>query len=46
MNILISFCSLLQLHFIRSYLAEHKTSSEATKDKTQLEEELILEANR
>lgn len=35
-----------QLHFIRSYLAEQKKYTAITVDQTQLEEDMIVEANR
>ncbi|XP_034031394.1 choline/ethanolamine kinase [Thalassophryne amazonica] len=35
-----------QLHFIRSYLAEQKQCPEITLDQTQIEEQMITEANR
>lgn len=35
-----------QLHFIRSYLAEQGTTCEPTTDQAQVEEDLIIEANR
>ncbi|XP_040017977.2 choline/ethanolamine kinase [Gasterosteus aculeatus] len=35
-----------QLHFIRGYLAEQRRHSDTTPDQTQMEEDLILEANR
>lgn len=38
--------SVLQLHFIRSYLAERRGESEASVDQTQVEEDMIIEANR
>ncbi|XP_070763536.1 choline/ethanolamine kinase isoform X2 [Enoplosus armatus] len=35
-----------QLHFIRGYLAEQRRYSDITMDQTQIEEDMILEANR
>uniref|UniRef100_A0A7N6F7F8 ethanolamine kinase n=1 Tax=Anabas testudineus TaxID=64144 RepID=A0A7N6F7F8_ANATE len=35
-----------QLHFIRNYLAEQRRHSNVTADQTQIEEDMILEANR
>lgn len=35
-----------QLHFIRSYLAEQRKHSDMTVDQTQIEEDMIIEANR
>ncbi|XP_026221406.1 choline/ethanolamine kinase-like [Anabas testudineus] len=35
-----------QLHFIRNYLAEQRRHSNVTVDQTQIEEDMILEANR
>ncbi|XP_037623739.1 choline/ethanolamine kinase [Sebastes umbrosus] len=35
-----------QLHFIRSYLAEKRRYSDISTDQTQIEEDLIIEANR
>ncbi|XP_028441407.1 choline/ethanolamine kinase [Perca flavescens] len=35
-----------QLHFIRRYLAEQRRHSDITLDQTQMEEDLIIEANR
>lgn len=41
-----SFCFVFQLNFIRGYLAEQKRYSEITQDQTQIEEDMIIEANR
>lgn len=41
-----SFCFVFQLHFIRCYLAEQRRFSDITKDQTQIEEDMIIEANR
>uniref|UniRef100_A0A7N9ALA7 Ethanolamine kinase n=1 Tax=Mastacembelus armatus TaxID=205130 RepID=A0A7N9ALA7_9TELE len=35
-----------QLHFIRNYLAEQRRHSDITIDQTQIEEDMIIEANR
>uniref|UniRef100_A0A673ACB4 Ethanolamine kinase n=1 Tax=Sphaeramia orbicularis TaxID=375764 RepID=A0A673ACB4_9TELE len=35
-----------QLHFIRNYLTEKGTHSDTTKDQRQIEEDMIIEANR
>ncbi|XP_044048832.1 choline/ethanolamine kinase isoform X2 [Siniperca chuatsi] len=35
-----------QLHFIRGYLAEQRRYSDITMDQTQIEEDMIIEANR
>ncbi|XP_068579423.1 choline/ethanolamine kinase [Cebidichthys violaceus] len=35
-----------QLHFIRGYLAEQRRHSDITMDQTQIEEDMIIEANR
>ncbi|XP_071357507.1 choline/ethanolamine kinase [Trachinotus anak] len=35
-----------QLYFIRNYLSEEKRHSDVTRDQTQIEEDMIIEANR
>uniref|UniRef100_A0A665UQI2 Ethanolamine kinase n=1 Tax=Echeneis naucrates TaxID=173247 RepID=A0A665UQI2_ECHNA len=35
-----------QLHFIRNYLSEDRRHTDATTDQTQIEEDMIIEANR
>lgn len=40
------FCFLFQLFFIRAYLAEKNRHSDGTADQTQIEEDMIIEANR
>lgn len=39
-------CFLFQLLFIRKYLAEQKRRSDISGDNTQIEEDMIIEANR
>lgn len=45
-HVSINCCSFLQLNFIRNYLSEQKKDSDIPVDQTQIEEDMIIEANR